>query len=529
MKNSKKILAVLLTAAMLLSFAPCAFAEGDESRIDYTISNPYAGVDFDSYHQYKTDLHSHTLFSDGGYTLPEMVERHYELGFDIMAITDHGSVSYGYTEQDHWDVMKLVSLVRKKRIDSSLLDESGTAENGNAYKVFKQGGDEFYQQTLADGTDGQTMLRVPYGVENNPTSFNNAHVNSWFVDYGHKVIGGTSNYERPISNVDKLGGLSVINHPGEYSNARDELYTADAYNAENPMYNYKINKFAHLLRTYGTCIGIDVNSKGDYRTRFDRKLWDILLQKVTPTGRNVLGIASTDSHNLDIVDSGYVLALMPEKTSAALKKSLESGQFFAASKYIGNYDELVQLYEEVSVIKSLEASRVAGKLSEAVKNIAAQIENGKQKDQYKVEDGTVAPKVTNIIVDNTADTITVTAELLCSTAVTAAPASTPRTGLPVTAASRLFRRLPAAVSRLWLSASMPYKNSAKPPKSVKILVRFCSTAAAPPAETFLILFMQLPGGSGFLPFSPFVNFFKIILNRPCILGAGGILLSGVNS
>lgn len=411
MKISKKILAVLLAAAMLLSFAPCAFAEGgDEGRIDYTISNPYAGVDFDSYHQYKTDLHSHTLFSDGGYTLPEMVERHYELGFDIMAITDHGSVSYGYTEQDHWDVMKLVSLVRKKRIDSSLLDESGTAENGNAYKVFKQGGDEYYQQTLADGTDGQTMLRVPYGVENNPTSFNNAHVNSWFVDYGHKVIGGTSNYERPISNVDKLGGLSVINHPGEYSNARDELYTADAYNAENPMYNYKINKFAHLLRTYGTCIGIDVNSKGDYRTRFDRKLWDILLQKVTPTGRNVLGIASTDSHNLDIVDSGYVLALMPEKTSAALKKSLESGQFFAASKYIGNYDELVQLYEEVRVIKSLEASRVAGKLSEAVENIAAQIENGKQKDQYKVEDGTVAPKVTNIIVDNTADTITVTAE-----------------------------------------------------------------------------------------------------------------------
>lgn len=124
----------------------------------------------------------------------------------------------------------------------------------------------------------------------------------------------------------------------------------------------------------------------------------------------MLGIASTDSHNLDIVDSGYVLALMPEKTSAALKKSLESGQFFAASKYIGNYDELVQLYEEVCVIKSLEASRVAGKLSEAIENIAAQIENGKQKDQYKVEDGTVAPKVTNIIVDNTADTITVTAE-----------------------------------------------------------------------------------------------------------------------
>lgn len=410
MKISKKILAVLLAAAMLFSFTPCVFAQdAEDARIDYTISNPYAGVDFGTYHQYKTDLHSHTLFSDGGNTLPEMVERHYELGFDIMAITDHGSVSYGYTEQDHWDVMKLVSLVRKKRIDSSLLSESGTAENGNEYKVFKQGGDEYYQQTLTDGTAGQTMLRVPFGVENNPTSFNNAHVNSWFVDYGHKVIGGTSNYERPISNIQKLGGLSVINHPGEYSSARDEVNSEDAYNAENPMYNYKINKFAHLLRTYDTCIGIDVNSKGDYRTRFDRKLWDILLQKVAPTGRNVLGIASTDAHNLDIVDSGYVLALMPEKTSAALKESLASGAFFAASKYIGNYDELIQLYKEIKDIGTAEAGAVAEKLSESINNIAAQIADGKQRDQYKVEDGTVAPKVTDITVDDNADTITVTA------------------------------------------------------------------------------------------------------------------------
>ena len=30
MKISKKILAVLLAAAMLLSFAPCAFAEGGD-------------------------------------------------------------------------------------------------------------------------------------------------------------------------------------------------------------------------------------------------------------------------------------------------------------------------------------------------------------------------------------------------------------------------------------------------------------------------------------------------------------------
>ena len=47
------------------------------------------------------------------------------------------------------------------------------------------------------------MLRVPYGIENNPTSFNNSHVNSWFVDYGNGVLGGTSDYETPIKNVKR--------------------------------------------------------------------------------------------------------------------------------------------------------------------------------------------------------------------------------------------------------------------------------------------------------------------------------------
>lgn len=406
MKKVQKFLAVILAAAMLFSLAPCAFAQGERAAdVDYTINNPYAGVDFDTYKQYKADLHSHTLFSDGSNTLPEMVERHYELGFDIMAITDHGSVSYGFTEQDHWDVMKLVSLIRKGKISSDLLSESGTAANGKAYTVFKQNGDEYYQQA-----NDRTMMRVPYGVENNPTSFNNAHVNSWFVDYGHKVIGGTSNYERPIKNVDILGGLSVINHPGEYSNARDEVFTADAYNMEDSAYNYKINKFAHLLRTYGTCIGIDVNSKGDSRTRFDRKLWDILLQKVVPTGRNVLAIASTDAHNLDIVDSGYVLALMPEKTSAALKKSLETGAFFAASKYVGNYDELLQYYNELVEIEGSNLSDFTVMLGEMVTKIKSELDAGKQSTRFKAAEGTVAPEVTNVTVDDINDTITVDVE-----------------------------------------------------------------------------------------------------------------------
>ena len=68
--------------------------------------------------------------------------------------------------------------------------------------------------------------------------------------------------------------------------------------------------------------------------------------------------------------------------------------------------------------------------------------------------------------------ITVTAELLCSTAVTASPVSTPRTGPPVSAARRVRIRSPAAASSPRLSSSIPYRNSASPPNKVRMLFRF---------------------------------------------------------
>lgn len=402
----KKFFAVFMAAAMLLTAIPFSFAAGND--VDYTINNPYAGVDFSSYKQYKADLHCHTTFSDGSNSLPEMVERHYELGFDILAISDHGTVSYGYTTQTHNEPMMLFSYVENGELIDDVLSASGVAANGNKYSVFNKGTDEYYSQVLSSGENGQNMMRVPYANEQNPTSFNNAHVNTWFVDYGHGVVGGTSNYLSPISKIDELGGVSVINHPGEYTNARDEEKTEDAYNVENSTYKYKIDKFANLLNTYKSCIGIDINSKGDGRTRFDRKLWDILLQMILPIGeRNVFAIATSDAHNLDIADSGYTMMLMPELTSDALRNSLTKGQFFAASKYLGNYDEQVKFKASLENIGTADALAVAGKLDEAIK----------ANDKFNATNhtGAAAPMITDISVDEAEDVITLTTE---NTAVT---------------------------------------------------------------------------------------------------------------
>ena len=220
-------------------------------------------------------------------------------------------------------------------------------------------------------------------------------IRALFEDYGNGVLGGTSNYESPIAAVEKLGGLTVINHPGEYTNARDEDEQENAYNLDDPVYNYKITKFAKLLSEYNTCLGIDINSKGDSRTRYDRKLWDILLQKLVPHGRNVYAIATTDAHNLGIVDSGYTVMLMNDLNSADLKKAMENGQFFAASKYIGNINEMNDYKAIAQNIDTTEAKLF-------VQMIDTALANG---DKFYAGEDAIGPKVTNITVNDTEDTI----------------------------------------------------------------------------------------------------------------------------
>ena len=401
----KKTLAVILSVMMLLAIVPTAMA-ADSADIDYTIDNPYQNVDFETYGVYKADLHSHTTYSDGSNPLPDMVARHYELGFDIHAITDHSSTFYSFTDPQYVSVMKILSLFENGEIIDDALDASGTTAADNSYTVTEnEAGDQFYAEN-----GGKPMLGVPYGNEQNGTSFNNAHLCTWFADYGHGRLGGTSYYEDVVKAIDGLDGLSVINHPGEYTNARDEIYTADAYNKDDIMYKYKIRKFENLLINYDSCIGIDINSKGDSRTRFDRKLWDIMLQDLLPISRNVFAIATSDAHNLNIVDSGYTMHYMPELTSAALKKNMQDGGFFAASKYVGNYDELVTLRNELKAIGTEDALALATTLDDIIARSEEDMADGGSGYKYEAPDGAARPLFTNVTVNEVEDTITLEAD-----------------------------------------------------------------------------------------------------------------------
>ena len=395
MKKIRKLMAIICVVAMLMGiFSTVGFAVSED--IDYEITNPYANVDW-SWNQYKADLHTHTTASDGDNTLKEMIEVNYDYGFDIYAVSDHGTTNYSWTNQEVIPAIKVALGLKNGVSEIIALDENGGLTfDGDRYDLITENGGDYYYQTSEDGTVGHKMLRVPYAIENNPTSLNNAHVNSWFVDYGHGVVGGTSDYETPIKAVDELGGLSVINHPGEYTNARDEEYTSDAYDSS---YSYYIDKFESLLLKYPSCIGIDINSKGDSRTRFDRKLWDIMLMDLSPSGENVFAIATSDAHRVSAAYTGYTMMIMPENTVDNLYNCMSNGEFFAASKYIGNHEEL----QEIATYLIENGDEKATAIGEAILANQAEDYNAKYEAPLDVE----APQVNEIIVDDAADTIAI--------------------------------------------------------------------------------------------------------------------------
>lgn len=363
----KKIISLILATVMLFSSCIVAFAT---DGIDYTIDNPYETVDFENWDQYKADLHCHTTASDGDVDMDVMIEEHYAQDYDVLALTDHGIVSRGWTQVNTRNYFKIVSAVKesRKQVVTPLTEE------------------RYNEITTGVGRDGRGMIEVPLGNEQNPTSFNNAHVNSWFADYGDGMLGGTSNYEEVVKNVEAAGGLTVINHPGEYTGAKEEECEADAYNEDDIWYDYVINKFTNILTNYDSCIGIDINSKKDGRTKYDRKLWDILLGKVVPTGRNVFAIATTDAHQLDKVGCAWTDLCMPENNAENIRTCLKNGAFFAVSRYIENAEELAQF--------SLETG----------------IDWGTSFEQENRDGSIPAPKVTNVTVDEKADTISLDVE-----------------------------------------------------------------------------------------------------------------------
>ena len=312
----KKALSVVLCLVLVLAVLP-VFVQADTGT-PFTIGNPYENVDWDTWYQFKAQLHVHTDASDGAVPKNEVIEIHYELGYDILAITDH------MTTGVRWDeIPRTVPLMRLLELDRTGFRPITPLTTERREEIITGVG-----RYRPDGSP-QPMLEVTQGNELNGAVFRQNHVQGFFTDYGQGRLGVTLDFIRPMRGVDRTGGISVINHPGDVHRA-----TRDA----DPMtffdrYPNWVDKFAYpLLRFQGSAAGIDINSGWGNHTRYDRILYDRLLERLIPHGVVPWSFTWSDGHSHGEFDRAWTMHLMTELTTAELRRSMEEGTFFGFSR-----------------------------------------------------------------------------------------------------------------------------------------------------------------------------------------------------
>ena len=282
---AKKIIAVALSVVLMVQiFVIGATAKGKK----YIITNPYDAVDWDEWGSYKFQPHCQTNASDGYLTIKEFVQMHYDLNYDVVALTDHGTINRGWNKVP--DLVPLVRLVKYERTHMAPIDPLSDEE----YDSYLSGTAASTERTHKNG-----MLDVPQGIElNMATPKADCHLTGYFSDYGQGLAGVYGDYETPSKGVREAGGISMLSHVGEY------VYTDkdSADHVGQKVDDYYANKFARLfLDNAGSSIGMGINSATDAHTRCDRILYDQILQKTIPNGVELNGMEEMPGFDEDKV------------------------------------------------------------------------------------------------------------------------------------------------------------------------------------------------------------------------------------
>lgn len=289
--------------------------------MNYKISNPYesvTGLIGNQDNHYKTNLHTHSTYSDANFTMTEMIEEFYDQDFDILAMTEHGIFG------KEWD--KAPSII-PLFLFQNLWHGKRSHPTTEQYHAILDG---TYRTSQNRRTKSRGLQCVPDAIEANMFTLMKNHVNGYFTDDACEGIYGKENdYEIPIRKIEKSGGLSHINHPTDWLQCRKfPDCTKDPENVEF---------FADLLRRYKSCLGIEVLNMYDIPNRCDRMLWDELLKELIPEGeRNVWGFGNSDAHRTKEIDTAFMDFILPEYSLKNLRTAMENGTFFALARYARN-------------------------------------------------------------------------------------------------------------------------------------------------------------------------------------------------
>lgn len=265
--------------------------------------NAYNNVDWTTTGRYKSNFHTHTSQSfDTQFTTDKVVDRYKNARYSILALTDHDYNSYPWT---YFDLFNPQAESRNPE-DIGMLTFPGnelSKDNRNTWDE-KTGGQFNHHNDFFTGRKGQEFasLRESYAY------------------------------------TEKLGGMQIINHPGQYWNL-STTYTDGEKNSPS----WHIENFM----TYGSLVGLEVYNQGNRRPN-DRILWDQILDKTMPE-RPVWGYSGDDTHTLEQYFRNYNIMLMPELSTDKLKEAMKTGAQYFCYEFTGSGEAKAPVIKSIDV------------------------------------------------------------------------------------------------------------------------------------------------------------------------------------
>lgn len=314
MKKFNKIISVLL--CMLIAFPLSVFGVFATEK-DYTIISPYEDVIWNgdnAWGAYKGTTHTHTTFSDAQVDLATMVKEYYNQGYDFLANADHGVTGVEWNKEPERQLLYSYQ---------ELIGNKCTVLTDEEFEAITTG-------TYLDR--GRGMTCVTGANELNNLTLTKCHVNGYFLpsDKGNGFGGFENGYDYALKFIDENGGISHINHPGDW------LETNSNPDAVNDPANIKF--FGDLILKYDSCYGTEVLNEKNGTTGYDRILWDNLLMYTLPYGKTVIGYSNTDAHVVKTIDTSFCTFMMEENNVENIKETMMNGCFFATTRILRGND-----------------------------------------------------------------------------------------------------------------------------------------------------------------------------------------------
>jgi hypothetical protein len=321
------ILALLLTttsAYVVLQTIPTAKSQ-TITITQYTIYNPYEGLDFVTVNQYKSNLHTHTMFgnfsdaqgsgeyrwygSDGnGYDGGEAAIYYGDTGnYDILALTEH--------KVDNPNIPGWANVTLNtwpwSWFDASLVPCPDYEANESHYPTVST---EFYSMVGPEG-----MLAVQ---GNEPSSGH--HMAVLLCDANHT---GTGMYSMGpmLDYIVDNDGLAYFAHPG-------------TYNMPLSYYNDLFDSYRSIL------LGVAIYNKNDQHGTpeqcshpydSDRHMWDAINGERSPDDL-IWAFSEDDTHYLTAAFRSYNRHFMYALNETEFRNSITNGQFYCSYEGGGN-------------------------------------------------------------------------------------------------------------------------------------------------------------------------------------------------